>query len=166
MRIIKHGHACVTLATSTATIVVDPGMFTDAGALDGADAVLITHEHPDHCVDVYGLHVLLRYGLERSGVPVYAPAGADDRLGTLASWGDTFDWHGIDDGARTTVGSIGRNRPAAFNSVSVSRRRSRYFRIFVSMSLRAAGGSARISSPRWATAPLPRVAMRAWRTIS
>ena len=77
---------------------MDPGDLT---------AIVITHEHPDHCVDVYGLHVLLRYGLERSGVPVYAPAGADDRLGTLASWGDTFDWHGIDDGARTTVGSIG-----------------------------------------------------------
>src|SRR5690348_3000394 len=48
MRIIKHGHACVTLATGTGTIVVDPGMFTSAEALEGADAVLITHEHPDH----------------------------------------------------------------------------------------------------------------------
>ncbi|RNL81167.1 MBL fold metallo-hydrolase [Nocardioides marmorisolisilvae] len=48
MRIIKHGHACVTLATATATIVIDPGVFTAPGALDGADAVLITHEHPDH----------------------------------------------------------------------------------------------------------------------
>ena len=26
MRIIKHGHACVTLVTDTATIVIDPGM--------------------------------------------------------------------------------------------------------------------------------------------
>ena len=69
-------------------------------------AVVITHEHPDHCVDVYGLHVLLRYALERSGVPVFAPGGAEERLGTLAHWGDTFDWHAIDDGARTTVGSI------------------------------------------------------------
>jgi ribonuclease BN (tRNA processing enzyme) len=69
-------------------------------------AVVITHEHPDHCVDVYGLHVLLRYALERSGVPVYAPAGAEERLGTLAHWGDTFAWHAIDDGAAARVGSI------------------------------------------------------------
>ncbi len=48
MRIIKHGHACVALATSAATVVVDPGMFTEPDALDGATAVLITHEHPDH----------------------------------------------------------------------------------------------------------------------
>src|SRR4029079_18189162 len=52
-------------------------------------AVVITHEHSDHCVDIYGLHVLLRYALERAGVPVYAPGGADERLGTLANWGDT-----------------------------------------------------------------------------
>ena len=28
--------------------MLDPGVFTDAEAVDGADAVLITHEHPDH----------------------------------------------------------------------------------------------------------------------
>ena len=76
--------------------------------VDPADltAVVITHEHPDHCVDVYGLHVLLRYGLERSGVPLYAPAGAEERLGALVQWGDTFAWHAIDDGARTTIGAM------------------------------------------------------------
>jgi ribonuclease BN (tRNA processing enzyme) len=76
---------------------MDPGDLT---------AILITHEHPDHCVDIYGLHVLLRYALERTGVPVYAPAGADDRLGTLAQWGDTFAWHAIDDGATASIGAI------------------------------------------------------------
>lgn len=76
--------------------------------VDPADltAVVITHEHPDHCVDVYGLHVLLRYGLERSGVPLFAPAGAEDRLGALVQWGDTFDWHAIDDGAQASVDGI------------------------------------------------------------
>jgi len=76
--------------------------------VDPADltAVVITHEHPDHCVDIYGLHVMLRFGIGRSHVPLFAPSGADVRLGALAGWGDTFDWHAIDDGARTTVGSI------------------------------------------------------------
>jgi ribonuclease BN (tRNA processing enzyme) len=85
------------------------GSFTNLQRqLDPADltAVVLTHEHPDHCVDIYGLHVCLRYAIERAGVPVYAPAGADERLGTLAHWGDTFDWHAIDDGARATVGTI------------------------------------------------------------
>ncbi|GAA1395658.1 MBL fold metallo-hydrolase [Kitasatospora putterlickiae] len=48
MRITKFGHACVRLEHAGATVVVDPGMFTDPAALAGADAVLITHEHADH----------------------------------------------------------------------------------------------------------------------
>ncbi|MEI5676049.1 MULTISPECIES: MBL fold metallo-hydrolase [unclassified Nocardioides] len=48
MRITKFGHSCVRVEHDGATIVLDPGVFTDRSALDGADAVLITHEHPDH----------------------------------------------------------------------------------------------------------------------
>jgi L-ascorbate metabolism protein UlaG (beta-lactamase superfamily) len=48
MRITKFGHACVRLEHDGATIVLDPGVFSDRAALDGADAVLITHEHADH----------------------------------------------------------------------------------------------------------------------
>jgi ribonuclease BN (tRNA processing enzyme) len=77
---------------------VDPGDLS---------AVVITHEHPDHCADIYGLHVLLRYGLEQSGLPVFAPEGAEARLGGLvASWGDTFAWNAIDDGDKARVGPI------------------------------------------------------------
>ncbi len=48
MRITKFGHSCVRLEHEGRTLVIDPGMFTDPEAVDGADAVLITHEHPDH----------------------------------------------------------------------------------------------------------------------
>ena len=48
MRITKFGHACIRLEHDGTVVVVDPGMFTDPEAVDGADAVLITHEHPDH----------------------------------------------------------------------------------------------------------------------
>lgn len=48
MRITKFGHACVRVEHEGTTLVLDPGMFTDAEAVEGADAVLITHEHPDH----------------------------------------------------------------------------------------------------------------------
>lgn len=48
MRITKFGHACVRIETGGGVVVLDPGVFTDVGALEGADAVLITHEHPDH----------------------------------------------------------------------------------------------------------------------
>ena len=48
MRITKFGHACIRIEHDGTTLVIDPGMFADAEALDGADAVLITHEHADH----------------------------------------------------------------------------------------------------------------------
>ncbi|MFN8037167.1 MAG: MBL fold metallo-hydrolase [Acidimicrobiia bacterium] len=75
--------------------------------IDDLDAIVITHEHPDHCVDIYGLHVLLRYGLERDGMPVYGPEGIETRLGSLVGdWGGTFDWNVIGDDDRVTVGDL------------------------------------------------------------
>ena len=48
MRITKLGHACVRIEHDRAVVVLDPGVFTDAGATEGATAVLVTHEHADH----------------------------------------------------------------------------------------------------------------------
>jgi len=49
MRLTKLGHSCVRLEKDGVTLVIDPGGWSDApGALSGASAVLITHEHPDH----------------------------------------------------------------------------------------------------------------------
>ena len=49
-------------------------------AVEDLTAVVLTHGHPDHCVDIYGLHVLLRYGLGIQGLPVYAPEGLEKFL--------------------------------------------------------------------------------------
>jgi L-ascorbate metabolism protein UlaG (beta-lactamase superfamily) len=48
MELTKHGHACVAIDTAEGRLVIDPGGFTDPAALDGATAVLVTHEHADH----------------------------------------------------------------------------------------------------------------------
>ncbi|MBO0775207.1 MAG: MBL fold metallo-hydrolase [Actinobacteria bacterium] len=48
MRFTKLGHACVRLEKDGAVLVADPGAFSEEDALAGANAVLITHEHPDH----------------------------------------------------------------------------------------------------------------------
>jgi ribonuclease BN (tRNA processing enzyme) len=73
--------------------------------VEDIDAVVITHGHPDHCVDIYGLHVLYKYGLERDCLPVFAPDGVDKQLEALVGeWDDTFDWHLIGDGDDATVG--------------------------------------------------------------
>ena len=48
MRLTKLGHACVLLEKNGSNLVIDPGVWSGPGALDGAGAILITHEHPDH----------------------------------------------------------------------------------------------------------------------
>ena len=48
MELTKHGHACITLTKDGVRLVIDPGSYTSPDALDGATAVLITHEHADH----------------------------------------------------------------------------------------------------------------------
>jgi L-ascorbate metabolism protein UlaG (beta-lactamase superfamily) len=48
MRLTKLGHACVRLEKDGARLVIDPGVWSGPGVLEGADAVLVTHEHADH----------------------------------------------------------------------------------------------------------------------
>ncbi|MBZ4318616.1 MBL fold metallo-hydrolase [Streptomyces huiliensis] len=48
MKLTKYGHACVRLEKEGRALVIDPGGFTEEGAALGADALLVTHEHPDH----------------------------------------------------------------------------------------------------------------------
>ncbi len=48
MRIVKYTHACVRLEKGDQALVIDPGSFSEEEPLDGATAVLVTHEHVDH----------------------------------------------------------------------------------------------------------------------
>jgi L-ascorbate metabolism protein UlaG (beta-lactamase superfamily) len=54
MRLTKYSHACVRLERDGAVLVIDPGTLSERAALDGVDAVLVTHEHFDH-LDVEAL---------------------------------------------------------------------------------------------------------------
>ena len=94
------------------TLWLDCGNGTLAALQRHADvadvtAIVITHAHPDHCVDLYGLHVLNRYGLERFGLPLYAPEGVADAMTPLVGdWGGAFDWREVADGDATSVGAV------------------------------------------------------------
>lgn len=71
MRITKFGHACVRLEHDDQRVVLDPGVFTDPEAVDGATSILITHEHPDH----YSPENLLA-----SDAPIYTIAAVASKI--------------------------------------------------------------------------------------
>ncbi|MGW1719144.1 MBL fold metallo-hydrolase [Streptomyces sp. NPDC002156] len=97
MRLIRCGHACIRLERDGVVIVIDPGVYSDPRALDGADAVLVTHEHVDHFAEP-----VLRAAAEADpALRIWADRSVADRLGglggrvTVVGDGDTFDIEGI-----------------------------------------------------------------------
>lgn len=74
------------------------------------DAVVLTHEHPDHWSDVEHLVVACRWFLRRTGVPVHAPASlielARDRLGPAAGPVPVLDWHPTEPGRALEIGPL------------------------------------------------------------
>jgi L-ascorbate metabolism protein UlaG (beta-lactamase superfamily) len=77
MRITKYGHSCLHIADGPASILVDPGTFSQGfETLSGLTAVLVTHQHPDH-VDPKRLPLLLRGNPDAT---LYADAGSVELL--------------------------------------------------------------------------------------
>jgi ribonuclease BN (tRNA processing enzyme) len=86
-----NGRACSSYLVSAGDhhLLLDCGNGSVANLLDvvdpaALDAVIISHLHPDHFVDLYGLHYVLRFhptGAKK--VDVYAPKGAQDLMTSL-----------------------------------------------------------------------------------
>ena len=94
MRISKYGHSCLHIVDGPASILIDPGTFSQGfETLSGLTAVLITHQHPDH-VDPKRLPLLLRGNPDAT---LYADAGSvellakEDITATPVSDGDKLD---------------------------------------------------------------------------
>jgi L-ascorbate metabolism protein UlaG (beta-lactamase superfamily) len=79
MRLTKYSHSCVRLDRDGAVLVIDPGSLSERASLDGADAVLITHEHFDH-LDVDALTDALA---KRPAVTIYTHPEVTPKLGDL-----------------------------------------------------------------------------------
>ena len=106
------GQACsgylVRCGTSTVWLDAGPGTLANLQrhvGLDGVDAVVLSHSHPDHWSDIEGFFVACRYVVERSDVPVYAPAGIRDLLRT-GSTEPVLRWHDVADGGAVTIGPM------------------------------------------------------------
>jgi L-ascorbate metabolism protein UlaG (beta-lactamase superfamily) len=106
MQLTKYTHSCVRLDDGDRTLVIDPGMFSETAlALDGAHAVLITHEHADH-IDA---PALIQAAKGNSALRIWAPAPVAESLTelgdqvTAVGTGESFDAAGF---AITTFGGL------------------------------------------------------------
>lgn len=90
------------------TVWLDAGSGTMANlqhhiGLDDIDAVVLSHEHPDHWRDIEGLFVAYKYGpSDRHGIPVHAPKGMKKKA--YFNTDGVFDWRAIADGDRVSIG--------------------------------------------------------------
>lgn len=79
-RLTKFTHSCVRIDDGDGSLVIDPGIFSEAAtALDGAQAVLITHEHVDH-VDADAVRGAAKADPR---LMIWAPASVASALGDL-----------------------------------------------------------------------------------
>jgi ribonuclease BN (tRNA processing enzyme) len=93
-------------------VVLDLGPGTLANlqqhiGLDEIDAVVLSHSHPDHWIDLTGLETAWTYALERTGLPVYGTHQTLEKascvIGDLAP---TLDWTDLDDARSIKVGGL------------------------------------------------------------
>jgi ribonuclease BN (tRNA processing enzyme) len=91
------------------TVWVDAGSGTLANLqrhveMESLDAVVLTHEHPDHCSDIDPFAVAMMYVRGGGPVPMYAPAG----LGSHLYFGSSpaLAWHDVTNGDRVEIGGL------------------------------------------------------------
>jgi ribonuclease BN (tRNA processing enzyme) len=95
--VLEHGGFRVVIDLGYGTL---PRLLDHVGSVagDGVDAVVITHLHPDHMVDLHGFFRARWFGRRGAEpIPVYAGAGVRDRLSDLeddeAALAQVFRWH-------------------------------------------------------------------------
>lgn len=87
------------------------GRLQEHVALTDLGAVLLSHGHRDHVVDLYALFASRRFGRTPArDLPVFALPGIRDNMGQLVSersgdaWSTTFDWHDLRAGESVRIG--------------------------------------------------------------
>lgn len=72
--------------------------------MESVDAVVLSHEHPDHCSDVDTFAVAMTYVRGGGQVPMYAPVGLRSHLYFGSS--RVCAWHDVTNGDRVDIGGL------------------------------------------------------------
>ena len=95
------------MQTDTTTVLLDAGAGSSIELqrhvdLAEIDAIVVSHEHPDHWTELPTLHHGFRWGIGRFQVPTYGTAGTRELLAAAlpVSLEESFDWTDISPRAR------------------------------------------------------------------
>ncbi|MBM9462522.1 MBL fold metallo-hydrolase [Aeromicrobium sp. YIM 150415] len=96
MLVTRYGHAALLVESGATRILIDPGTFSRDAVFDltGLDAIVVTHQHPDH-VDPDRIGGLLE---ANPGATLLADPETAERLGS--------PWRAHRDGELTLVGDL------------------------------------------------------------
>ena len=88
MEITHLRHACLLVAVGDRRVLIDPGTFSDLDGVHDLDAVVITHQHPDHydparVPDLLRANPHARVLVEPQTAEVLTRAGLGDRTESL-----------------------------------------------------------------------------------
>jgi ribonuclease BN (tRNA processing enzyme) len=95
------------------TVWLDAGPGTLANlqrhvALSDLDAIVLSHSHPDHWLELPVVRNAMRYILEIDGVPVFGTAETRDLATTMSKELEpTFEWTVISDRSAVQIGGLG-----------------------------------------------------------
>lgn len=99
--------------TDSTSVLVDAGPGSSIELqrhieLGEIDAVVLSHEHPDHWTEMPSLYHAYRYGIEQPGLAVYGTAGTKVRLDAAVpeATAGTFSWTTIDATSTVTIGDL------------------------------------------------------------
>lgn len=101
------------LRSETTSVLLDAGPGSSMELqrhidLRDLDAIIISHEHPDHWTELPSMYHAYRYGIERFGVPVYGTVGTKTALLAVTPEANetAFSWTTIDHQSTLTIGDI------------------------------------------------------------
>ena len=99
--------------TNTTSVLLDAGAGSSIElqkhiTLEELDAIVVSHEHPDHWTELPSLYHAYRWGLENRQIPVYGTQGTRNRLDHACPEGtvETFEWTSIDESSTLTIGDL------------------------------------------------------------
>jgi len=116
VRLTRFTHSCVRVDDGDRALAIDPGVFSEvAAALDGVQAVLVTHEHPDH------LHAdeLVAAARRDPGLQIYAPASVTSSLAELGDQVTAVTPDQVFDAAGFSVRAVGGQHALIHPSIPV-----------------------------------------------